>query len=144
MPPALQTKVEFRNIFRSSILYLKSASYVQTWKQACPICLRQGLHRQRWTVAQGRGWGVTWANGWVTQVGEQKTRNPLTEVNDGCPAVNQRGEGVADQLGYFIILRRKKFNNFFLQIDSAQGGLSLSQIMSVGLQNWSAGWCKIV
>ena len=29
----------------------------------------------------------------VTRVGEQKTRNPLTEVNAACPAVNHRGEG---------------------------------------------------
>ena len=29
----------------------------------------------------------------MTRVGEQKTRNPLTEVNAACPAVNHRGEG---------------------------------------------------
>ena len=56
MPAALQVKVEFRNGFRSSIRCLKNALYVQTWKQACPICLRQGL-RQRWRVARGRGLG---------------------------------------------------------------------------------------
>ena len=37
-------------------LKVKKAPCVQTWKQACPICLRQGL-RQRWRVARGRGLG---------------------------------------------------------------------------------------
>ena len=70
-------------------LKVKKAPCVQTWKQACPICLRQGL-RQWWKAARGRSLG-DWSR--VTPVGEQKTRNPLTEVNAACPAVDQGGRG---------------------------------------------------
>lgn len=64
---------------------------MQTWKQACPICLGQGL-RQRWGVARGL------LSSGDSSRAEQKTRNPLTEVSAACPAVNQGGEGVAEQM----------------------------------------------
>ena len=68
---------------------------------------RHGSKRVRFAVGRVsvvNGGGSLRVVAGVTQVGEQKTRNPLTEVNLACPAVNQRGEGVAGRLGYLTIL----------------------------------------